>query len=140
MAKNKNSLDHADHNDKACEFLAMSPYSDWVVTTAFYSSLHYVLYKMFPLKASIGGKTDEFQTFEDYYIEYSASINLGRPVGKHSSITDLVETNIPKIAADYNKLKDISWTARYNDYKVDKLFSREALRLMKKIKGECIDP
>lgn len=133
MAKNDKSLNHAIHNEQACEFMAPSPFNDWTVTTAFYSSLHYVLYKMFPSKT----KNGEYQTFEDYYYEYCSFMGSAKPVNKHNSICDLVEDNIPKIAADYNKLKDLSWGARYVDYKIDKKLSKEAIRLMKKIKAEC---
>ena len=49
MSKN-DSLNHAIHNKEACEYLSKEPkFSDWVITTAFYSALHFIDYKIFPL-------------------------------------------------------------------------------------------
>lgn len=41
---------HAIHNEEACDFLLSSnKFNDWVITTAFYSALHFVQHEIFPL-------------------------------------------------------------------------------------------
>lgn len=42
--------EHAIHNEAACDFLLSSKrFNDWVVTTAFYSALHFIQHELFPL-------------------------------------------------------------------------------------------
>ncbi|MEJ7683795.1 MAG: hypothetical protein WKG06_39235 [Segetibacter sp.] len=49
--KNKERLDHAIHNENVCSYLELKKeYADWIITTAFYSALQFVSYKIFPLK------------------------------------------------------------------------------------------
>lgn len=132
MPKNKTSKDHADRNFAVCEFLNdKTKYFDWIVTISFYSAYHYVLYRLFPLKFPYKGKTLTAQNFDSY-------CNLkGDTNGKHAQVSFLIEKNCKSIAPDYNKLKDLSWSARYIDYGVDNPMAEEARRLMKKIKKYC---
>ncbi len=47
---NEDNLEYAQHNEKACKYLDKKPeFTDWVITTAFYSALHFVRYKIFPI-------------------------------------------------------------------------------------------
>ena len=56
---------HAIHNEEVCDFLLTSKkFNDWVVTTAFYSSLHFVQFELFPL-------TDDGQKYTDFNIYFS---------------------------------------------------------------------
>ena len=43
--------EHAKHNEDACHYLNQSgKYNDWVITTAFYSAMHYVQYELFSME------------------------------------------------------------------------------------------
>ncbi|HCA42575.1 MAG TPA: hypothetical protein DEP28_04900, partial [Bacteroidetes bacterium] len=58
------SLDHAEHNEKACQLLfKTNEFNDWVVTTAFYSSLHSVSFKLFPLT----NDENKYESLSTYY-------------------------------------------------------------------------
>lgn len=137
MAKNKQSLDHARHNDKALKHLNKTPaFLDWVVTMCFYSSLHFVRYKIFPLSdATERGDKFSHQTFDTY-----AKFYKYRNSGKHEMLLDLVVQECPDIAAEYNNLKDMCWSARYTNFQIDREMSDLALKHQKKIKDYCDPP
>lgn len=131
--KNDNNLDYALHNEKTCKYLDKRPeFTDWVITTAFYSALHFVRYKLFPLSLEINGKEIKVNDFEKYF-----KINNPMKLSKHSLLSDLVEEHHPKIASAYNKLRDISWTARYNNYKYPREISNDAKKKLETIKTYC---
>lgn len=121
------TLEHACHNKHACEYLGKhSDYSDWIITTAFYSALHFVDYKLFPLKFNSGEKEYVFLRFEDYYGFYVKNITRG--IGRHKVRLELVEKRLIDIAHQYNKLLNLCTNARYFNYKLDSryaVFARE---------------
>lgn len=123
MLDNAN-LDHAKHNEEVCEHLVdNTKYSDWIITTAFYSAMHYMRYKLFPLTVEKNGTKVKVTNFDNYCIATNVS---GR---KHNVLRKLIEDNTPEdIAAAYNQMLDSSWTARYNQYK----FSEKIAKLAKK--------
>ena len=132
MSKNKYHREHALHNEKVCNHLNdQTHFYDWIITTAFYASLHYIKYKIFPFKFVLNNKPVVAQTFDIY------CIRCNKRSGKHAILSSLVEKHHSNIAVAYNKLKDLSWTARYNDYQYDKDVSDEALYLLKEIKEYC---
>lgn len=132
MAGSK-SLDHAVHNEKVCKYLNKKPiFLDWVITTAFYSSLHYLEHKIFPLKIKNGLTEIKIKNFEEYFTLY------GKEDGRHKAFSKLVERELPGISDDYNKLKDISWTARYNRYQYSRPISNHAREMLKNIKLGCL--
>jgi len=102
---NYTSLQHAEHNENTCNYLASdrNKHNDWVITTAFYASLHYLRHKIFPSIINVA-------TFEDYCTQESI---YGK---KHKVMHNLVEDNCTDdIAAAYNQMLDISFTARYSN-------------------------
>ena len=126
------SLDHAEHNEKACKFLNRKPeYADWVITTAFYSALHFLRNKIFPLQITENGKKITIGDFDNYCLV--KRINKG----KHGAFANLIEEKCPDLADHYNQLKDISWTARYNNYEYDREISNLALKRLEIIKTQC---
>jgi hypothetical protein len=130
---NKSNLEYAEHNWKTCKFLDKKPeFSDWVITTAFYSALHYVRYKIFPFKVIVSGKDVEIKDFEKCFRVYNPS-NLN----KHKLLSQLVEERLSEIAVDYNRLKDMSWTARYHNYKFSREISNDAKKRLQSIKAFC---
>lgn len=118
ISKN-NILDHASHNKKVCEYLSRNPdYNDWVITTAFYSALHFVDFKIFPLKFKLNGNEYNFLIFDDYYDFYAKKINI-KGISRHKARLDLVENKLIKIAPHYGKLLSLCTKARYVNYKFD---------------------
>ena len=52
------SIDHAKHNESVCNYLGRnSAFGDWVITSAFYSAMHYVRHLMIP--ATIDGHKED---------------------------------------------------------------------------------
>ena len=130
MGKKQYSLNHALHNEEVCKYLdKRTDFTDWVITTAFYSSLHFVYYKIFQITT----KSKIYNDFDKYY-----NNNNPQDLSPHKFTSKLIEEKHPYIAAYYNKLKDICWTARYHNYNYSKEYSDEAKELLRRIKNYCI--
>lgn len=123
-------IDHALHNEKTCDFLFQNEdHLDWVITTSFYSALHFFEHKLFPLENN--GRT--YKTFNSYYR------SRRRNEGKHNVFIKLVEEKAPlKFATAYKSLFDICRTARYSDYRVAPAIASKAKERLKHIKSYCI--
>jgi len=129
----RNRAEHAIHNQKVCEHLiAATEYHDWIITTAFYSALHYIESHLFPNKYThpVTNKTQTINTFN----EYCWKIN-GEHKSKHDKRLDLVEEMLPDICDDYQTLKDACWTARYTNYKSDQEVSKLCYKALKNIEA-----
>lgn len=112
---------HAEHNERACDFLLESgEFNDWVVTTAFYSALHHANHEMFP--TSIKGK--DFETFNDYCV-YVKHIT-GKNPDKHKLTLELVGELMLGASPAYRWLYNKCMTARYSNYQVAPEFAAEA--------------
>ena len=104
---------HAIHNEKTCDYLlASNQFNDWVITTAFYSALHYVQHEMFPMYES--GKSHS--NFENYFNNVLKRKN--KRINKHSATIELVKHKLPKCSNYYRWLYDACMNARYNNYSV----------------------
>lgn len=127
-------LNHARHNKEVCDHLdANTEYKDWVITTAFYSAMHYVLSNIFPLDdKDINGKNATFGTFDAFCSHFR--IKNGE---KHKTIAHLVSVHCNKISTDYDHLKSICWTARYSVYQSNRRVSKSALKSLKAIHKFC---
>ena len=122
--------DHAIHNENACNFLqADKNYSDWVVTTAFYSALHYVQHEIFPV--TINGKL--YSSFNQYYLgHYRNSQN--RP-NRHVSTINLVLEELGSDAhVNYKWLYDLCMTSRYRNYNTAPILAEESIKRLQRIK------
>ncbi len=131
--KNDNNFEFALHNKKACKYLDKKPdFADWVITTAFYSALHFVRFKIFTITIQKNDKNIKVIEFENFF-------RISNPLGlsKNGLLSDLVEEFHPEIANDYNKLRYISWSARYNNYKYSGEVSNDAKKRPDKIKSYC---
>jgi hypothetical protein len=83
-------IDHAEHNANVCELLLKEGnFSDWVVTTAYYSAIYYIDAKLFPLTI---GNEPQFATFNQYLSRKRASGQGGKP---HEIRLELVRQNLP---------------------------------------------
>lgn len=125
-----NRKEHAEHNEKLCDILlGLKDYNDWVTTTAFYSALHYVQGKLFPL--SKGGVT--FKDFNAYYSTLSRPRN-----SRHDVNIQLVCRYISAIRSEYRSLFDICMNARYHNYVVSDGKANKARRHLTAIKSKCV--
>jgi hypothetical protein len=134
MTKSNDKLNHAIHNEAVCDYLELKvEFSDWTITTAFYASLQFVSYKIFPFEVpSIEGKKTKIENIDDYY-RYKSD----RKLSKHDLLADLVEKHCNQISPDYDWLLSMSMNARYLSYQHDKQIADKARGLMKKIKKFC---
>jgi hypothetical protein len=116
-------LEHAQHNNDALKYLGKSPkFLDWVITMCFYTSLHILQYKIFPLKVKASNSGSyTIKTFEEYCSHFREIEN-----SKHDKLSDLAYNYCADIGAQYNSLKDLCWTARYRDYTTDRDLSNLA--------------
>lgn len=123
--------DHGLHNEEACDFLLESgKFNDWVVTTAFYSALHYVQYEIFPLTE--GGTT--YPTFNSYYFNVLKKKN--KKLSKHKALIALTKKKFNKCSGYYRWLHDACQTARYTNYTVDGTIAIKARDNLNKIKSK----
>ena len=122
---------HGQHNLDLTEIIFNnSGFNDWVVTTAFYSSVHFVEYALFPLIED----GFEYVTFNDYWdIKFRP-----KKVTKHGCKTKLVRTYLRSVSTQYRNLLDDCNTARYNDYNVNDLISLRAKMAATEIKTACL--
>lgn len=123
------SKTQALHNEEACNYLHSSnKFNDWVITTAFYSALHFVQYEIFPLNIN---KT----TFEDLNQYYNNTIK-SKPLSKHTTTIHLVNSKIPKASPYYRWLHDACMNARYMNFNVSYSKANKAKQYLSLIKNE----
>lgn len=136
MKKSKDRLNHGLHNEKVCEHLRLhnKDFADWIITTAFYSALHFASYKIFPYKKEL--PKDQSLTISS--IDEAVNNDNPHGVGKHQLMSDLLFKYSNAIASDYNWLKDMCFNARYVEYQQDMLIADRAITLMGKIKKDCV--
>lgn len=127
MAKSK-KLEHGERNKSLAEELNKGKkYFDWVVTTAFYSSIHLLEDKLLP--CTIGA-----QTCSDIQ-EVKRAYNLK---GRHVSRLKLIlMTADPDIAIYYKWLDDRSRYARYTTFKINNSESDKAIQYLNSIYKYC---
>lgn len=121
----------AKHNEAACDYLhASAEFPDWVVTTAFYSALHYVCEDIFPLKED--GVT--YSDFEEYYVRVEATRKREYQRSKHEVLRALVGKYRARADRYYKALFDRCWNARYSGYAVDRAEPNSARHELQEIK------
>jgi hypothetical protein len=132
-----NNLDLAFHNEKTCNYLSRKDeFSDWVITTAFYSALHYVRHFILPYRHStIDAGAVEFDDFESLF----SSLRKDRE-GRHGFQNRMVNEKCSYFRFEYQKLYELSNNARYSNYKYEREDSVKAQTYLRKIKGYCIEP
>jgi hypothetical protein len=120
---------HAQHNEEVCRILTeKGTCNDWVVTTAFYSSLHYVQHEIFPLTEGLR----EYNTFDNYYNSFPFG---GKRPSRHDATIDLVWDNMPDCGESYQFLFQTCKSARYHNYKIPESVTKKALDHLDNIKG-----
>lgn len=131
MIKPHPRLNHALRNESACNHLiASGEFPDWVITTAFYSALHFIRYKIFPITI----EEETFDTLDDYTKRSNALYGKSA----HSLLRKLLNNKFRKeLAAPYNELFDSCNNARYCDYNVCDKEVTNALNNLADIKKYC---
>lgn len=128
-------LEHANHNSKVCNFLhKKEEYGDWIVITSFYAALHYVSHSIFPIQVTADNNT---VNIADCVEEYKYLNNITNARSKHAILSDLVCEQLPEISTSYNRLKDLSFQARYQHYNFTRAISDDAKKKMEAIKAFC---
>lgn len=122
---------HGERNkDLSLQLLQQKVYFDWVVTTSFYSSIHFVEDKLLPCQ--INGQTCSNIN------EVKKAYNLK---GRHESRQRLVTEHMtPSNAAKYKWLDDRSRFSRYTTYKVTSAEAEKAKEFLQAIHKECYPP
>jgi len=120
---------HGLHNNEVCDLLIRSGKdncNDWIVTTAFYSALHFVHHHIFPLQRF----QRIYRSFEIYYtVQYP-----DHEVSKHTVTRNLVKKYISEISSKYNWLFKECYNARYKTYLVDHRIAKTAKEYLEDIK------
>jgi hypothetical protein len=120
--------EHAIHNEAACDLLhANSNFSDWVVTTAFYSALHYVQHEIFPIME----EGIAFQDLDSYYHHLKQN---GKQKSKHRVTINLVISHLKNAAPKYRWLFDCCMNARYTNYEISNTLATQARKYLNEIK------
>lgn len=130
MAK-YNHIDHALHNEKVCNFLSKKEdYGDWIITTAFYSAIHFVRYLMIPAILSDGTVINCFEAL--FYAQ------KGEKEGRHGFQNRYVSANITEIAVEYKQLHDWCNQARYFNYNQPRNLAQQAKDNLNTIKKHVV--
>lgn len=120
----KNKRKQAERNEQLSKkLLKEGEYYDWVVTTAFYSAIHYVEDALLPCELNGSTCTD--------IRDVKNALNQR---GRHAARERLVANKIPLNSYRYKWLDDQSRNSRYITYKVNKAFAEKALEHLSKIK------
>jgi hypothetical protein len=125
------NIDHAEHNEKACEYLnKSSDFKDWVITTAFYSAMHFIRHIILPFKTVSNGKTITINNFEHLY----SLLKRGNE-NKHRFLLNFIDIEFQEMYNDYSNLFDLAYKARYVNYKFDHTISDLAIKRLQYIKA-----
>jgi hypothetical protein len=132
------NLRHARHNKETCEFLrnnGSGKHNDWIITTAFYSALHYVNAELFPNSYECP-RTGNMKTFHDFNSLYKLITDNSN---KHRYLQFLVEEFISdeNIIDAFRTLKDNCWTARYKKYQMDNDITELCYSCLEEISEFC---
>jgi hypothetical protein len=124
------SLAHAQHNEELCYKLhAEGKWNDWVITTAFYSAIHFVEERLFPLKV----KETEYKSFDEYYSQRTDGSR-----SQHEARLKLVSVHLHKAYGSYRWLHDSCRTARYYNYAATPEMANTAVMKLKVAKSLCV--
>lgn len=116
---------HGRHNKTVCDKLYLQEdyiCNDWIVTTSFYSAIHFLDHALFPVTHS-SRKFDNINEAHNFMVSSS----------KHQTRGILLTKYLPKHAADYDFLIEESQNARYVDYDVNPAISNKAVRIIDSI-------
>ena len=131
---------HASHNLEVHNFLKESgKYSDWQVTTAFYTSMKFFEGSLFPYQYkhpdSSKNEIVEFKTYNQYRTMFNKFVG-GTP---HEAMKHFVKHNTnSEIWCSYMELYDICHNSRYKNYVIKGSDLSIAIECLDDIKKYCI--
>jgi hypothetical protein len=129
---------HALHNETACDYLfAGDGFSDWVVTTAFYSALHFAHHELFP--GVYDGNSHASLDAYCFSLSKKKHAKRNRPVSKHAITLQLVRRHL-NFYPQYHWLYSQCMTARYTNYKLPRSKAIRARQLLASIKTSLSKP
>ena len=131
MSNKQRRLEHARHNYEVCQHLNGSGFNDWVVTTAFYSALHFIRFAVFPFSKQVAGEERVYHKFSDYTEDAQGT--------KHAQHADLASKHVPDAYDAYQRLMSFCMTARYHDYQTSDPIKNRALEDLEIVKAACED-
>jgi hypothetical protein len=114
--------------------------NDWVVTTAFYSALHYCQVGLFPCDYYIDPELKElshYLNFESFYNDFKNSSNQRKHSTPHQCRNWLIQTQVDEIRFEYKLLFDLCHTARYKNYTISEHDKNSAIEYLNSIKCFC---
>lgn len=124
------SLDHGKHNEALYnELFEKKVYPDWIVTTAFYASIHYVEEMLFP--------TTFFSKMVNNLDEAHELVPIKSRLSRHVTRGKLLEVRLPGCYNSYEKLRKQSQIARYVNYKVSNELRDKTKEWLTNIKKTC---
>ncbi len=124
--ENSDSFAHACHNEKCCYYLNASEeneFFDWVVTTAFSSALHFVRSIAFPnYKSSFNDKNGKKIKFHDFDSYKYAKMRSEKRITPHDIMIEIAVDVLKNddLHQEYSSLYNLSRTARYDNYQINK--------------------
>jgi hypothetical protein len=129
------SRNHAKHNKEACKFIKDSGlFNDWVITTAYYSALHFMQSYLFPetYENPQTGQMKRYDNFDKYFHDT-------RDYTKHGLLLSLVEEQIDDndVIDGFTSLKELCWTARYSSYYCSNEIANECYKNLEVIEEYC---
>lgn len=130
------SLEHSAHNENLCDhLLADGRFNDWVVTSAFYSALHFVHASLFPIYR----EGVHYETFNAYFLRYIEKKKKLK-ISKHLATKDVVFAERRTANPHYRWLFDACMTARYKNYHVSPEKAQQAKAKLLLLKSEITSP
>ena len=125
--------EHAERNEQLNDkLIAENIYKDWIVTTAFYSAIHYAEYRIFSASRIFFGKTVRNLEEAHFAIPYQ------NRKSRHETRGALVKIYLYNVQVQYDFLRKQSQTARYIDYRVSQSLATQAKGCLNKIKEESL--
>lgn len=118
---------HGSHNKKVCDYLNLKceeDCNDWIVTTAFYSSIHFLDHALFPC-------VYDQKTFNN--INEAHNYMRLKTNSKHQTRDVLLNKILPKHKSEYSFLIEESQNARYSNYQVHDMVAAKAVRSLESI-------
>jgi hypothetical protein len=131
---NSRNIEHADHNREVYLYLVNKPeFCDWIITTAFYSAVHYVRSIMLPCEpATKKGKIviNDFESMFNHFRKESE--------GRHGFQLNWIRDHYPEIRVHYRRLHELSNEARYINYQLSPAILPEIEIHLETIHSYCI--
>lgn len=123
-------LDHGQHNKRVCDKLNLLTdvkCNDWIVTTAFYSAVHFFDHLLFDFKLN---DDTTFKNLDEAHKHF-------RSQSKHQTRGILISRKHNALYKDYFFLQNECFNARYKNYDVHDNIAKKAIAKLERIIPIC---